>query len=160
MKRLALMTTAVVVLFAPCSTWADEPYRQWLDFFEGKWTVEWNGQWEPFTFRYTSGKYAVMGEATTADGTRALAVYAWDAGKKALVFNWFDSKGNRAKQEMTVFENARMSGLLYQSGPDGVITGSSTVERKGPDAYTVTLKIVDAKGDFFETSGKMTRIKD
>jgi hypothetical protein len=147
---------AVLFLFAPVACEADEPYREWLDFFEGKWNTDWD---EPFTFCHTDGKYAVYGEITAPDGTKALATFSRDAGSKALVFTWMDSEGAYVRQVFTVFEVNRMSGLVHRSGPDGASTGSSMVERLGPDKYTVTLKIINPSGNLLETSGEMTRIK-
>ena len=94
------------------------------------------------------------------DGTQAIATYAWDAGKKALVFTWVDSRGEHARQVMTVIEQDRLSGLLYSSGPDGTITGSSTVRRHGDNKYTVTLQLVDENGTVTESKGVMTRKKE
>ena len=136
---------------------AEEPYREWLNFFEGKWNVN-EGEWS-FEFRATRGKAIVYAEITPPEGDAVLAVYAWDANKKALVFTWFDPKGGSVRQEFTVFKGDVMSGLLYGSGPEGATTGSAMVQRFGADKFKVTLKVFDASGQVTEPSVELTRKK-
>ncbi len=158
MNRLFSATLFVLMLIPAVVSTAEEPQREWLDFFEGQWDIDWDGNWA-LKFQYTKGKSILYGETTTPSGDEALAVYAWDAGKKALVFTWFDSKGNHTRQEYTVFKENALGGLTHSSGPDGITTGSATIERFGADAYKVTLKNLDANGKLTETSGKLTRRK-
>lgn len=157
MKRLALAICVSLSFVAsrPCK--AEEPYRAWLNFFEGKWDVN-QGEWS-FEFRFTKGRSIIYGEISPPGGDDALAVYAWDAAKKALVFSWFDAKGGYIRQEFTVFKGDVMTGLLYGSGAGYPTTGSVTVQRLGPDKFKGILKITDASGETTEPFFEATRRK-
>lgn len=140
----------------PCN--AEEPYREWLDFFEGQWTVNWGGEWDPpLEFRYTRGRFALIAEVTDPEGNDGLAVYAWDAGKNALVFSWFDSKGTHVRQEHSAFKPNQMSGLMYRSGPEGEKTGSAMVQRFGADKFKVTSDGSTSHSVLSKKDGKWTR---
>lgn len=157
MNRLAFSLCVLAFSIGLRTSSAEEPYREWLDFYEGKWrcvdpefTVE---------FRYTKGRSILYSEVNLPWGIEAFVTYAWDAGKKALVFSWFDSTGEYVRQEYTVFKQDMVSGLMTRSGPDGPKTGNVVVHRFGPDKYKVTLKIADAEGNITEQSVEAIRQK-
>jgi hypothetical protein len=122
----------------------------WLDFLQGSWRVEWGGTWQMTFDRVT--ETTLRGHSPSRNFQ---ALWTWDPSKKALVF--LAAGGNR--QEYTKFQDGAISGLSYNSTPNGPAHGNCMVQRLGPDKYRVTLRELTSDGGYSETSGVMTRIR-
>jgi hypothetical protein len=131
MPKLAQGLLSLIIVVAIGTAQAEEPQKEWLDFLEGDWTIEWStaGITAEIANRSAAGGTALLSQHKSDNGD-SVELIAWRADKKVLVFSGYGAKGNYWHAEYRKLTQREIKGSVHGVLPDGrPFSGSVSMKR-------------------------------
>ncbi len=145
MLRRILLCLFLAILVSPQLHGAeDDPgYRKWMDYFEGKWSVESEtGEKEQVVFSYVPGKYAMTGRRK--GDSKAAQLIGWRPDRGVMVDTHYSDDG---------YSVVEYSDLEDPKTLKGKFTAFSTPDGDFPGALVI-VKVVDHNTAIVHLTGK------
>jgi hypothetical protein len=166
-QRRLFAATLVFIVFSTVSSRANADHKDWLKFFEGKWTTEgefWNEEdgWTKLntnrdTELLVSGN-AVVEKRTTDDGDTMVVVLGWNPAKKAIVETGYTSTGIAWTATYDTITEDSLEGVLAASFPDGGSgKGRIELDRKSDKAFMANWQLKTSDGKVLKGKLSITR---
>jgi hypothetical protein len=165
--RPTLVTALIVFLCSPAISRAQEHHKDWLKFFDGKWTTEgefWNEDdgWTKLTTTRDAellvNGNAVLEKRSADNGDTFVVVLGWNAAKKAIVETGHGSTGLAWTCIYDTITKDSLEGTVTASFPDGESgEGRIELDRKGANAFMANWQIKTSEGDVLKGKVSITR---
>jgi hypothetical protein len=159
--------TAVVVLAvvgSVASAGAEDHHRQWLRFFQGAWTYDWQSEVGDFSekgeINYTlaAGRNVAIGRVTTEDGDKEIETWGWQSDTETMTLVGHSSNNAYWVYEYTEVGGDEMTGVGHGVNADGKKwEGKVTLTKQGK-GFEVRMEGT-ASGEKAISVGKVVRKK-
>ena len=140
---------------------AAEPHQEWMQFFKGTWTyqyenLELKGE---VTYRPAAKRHALVARGVEGDDVW-IELIGWRPDIKKMVGSGYGAQNNNYwHSEYGELSRDRIAGDSFGVLPDGrSVKGRVVIERAGDDSFVIVLKFKAGDDDVVDT-GKFTRVK-